>query len=67
MAGALRKVSLNYNWTIKRAQNDLHHNIIEPQPQPTSTPFPDTKPGDLSVLPWDVSVRFSISSGEGYI
>jgi hypothetical protein len=69
MAGALRKVSLNYNWTIKRAQNDLHHNIITPQPQPQPTPpsFSDTKPGDFSVLPWDVSVRFSISDGEGYI
>ncbi|KAF8501533.1 hypothetical protein F5888DRAFT_1874203 [Russula emetica] len=55
MAGALRKVSLNYNWTIKRAQNDLHHNIITPQPQPQPTPpsFSDTKPGDFSVLPWD--------------
>jgi hypothetical protein len=69
MAGALRKVSLNYNWTIKRAQNDLHHNIItpQPQPQPTSPSFPDTKPVDFSVLPWDVSVRFSISDGEGCI
>jgi hypothetical protein len=71
MAGALRKVSRNYNWTIKRAQNDLHHNIItpqpQPQPQPTSPSFPDTKLGDFSVLPWDVSVRFPISDGEGYI
>jgi hypothetical protein len=69
MANALRKVSLNYNWTIKRAQNDLHHNIITPQPQPLPTPpsFPDTKPGDFSVLPLDVSVRFSISDGEDYI
>jgi hypothetical protein len=66
MAGALRKVSRNYNWTIKRAHNDLHHNIITPQPQPqaTSPSLPDTKPGDFSVLPWDVSARFSISDGE---
>jgi hypothetical protein len=62
MAEALRKVSLNYNWTIKRAQNDLHHNIIAtPQPQPL--PITDTKPGDFSVLPWDVSVLSSISDG----
>jgi hypothetical protein len=69
MAGALRKVSRNYNWTIKRAQNDLHHNIIKPQPQPQPTPpsFLDTKTGDFSVLPWDVSVRFPISDGGGYI
>lgn len=69
MAGALRKVSLNYDWTIKRAQNDLRHNIImpQPQPQPTSPSFPDTKPGDFSVLPWHVSVRFPISDSEGYI
>jgi hypothetical protein len=65
MAGALRKVSLNYNWTIKRAQNDLYHNIItpqrpQPQPQPTSPSFPDTKLVDFSVLPWDVSVRFRL-------
>lgn len=66
MANALRKVSLNYDWTIKRAQNDLHHNIIAtPQPQPLPT-SPDTKPGDFSVLPWDVSARFSIGDGESY-
>ncbi|KAH9995832.1 hypothetical protein BJV77DRAFT_960927 [Russula vinacea] len=53
MARALRKVSRDYNWTIKRAHNDLHHNIITPQPQTSSSSFPDTKPVDLSVLPWD--------------
>ncbi len=64
MAGALRKVSLNYDWTIKRAHNDLRHNIVtitpQPQPQPISISpsFSDTKPEDLSVLLWDVSVRF---------
>ena len=66
MAGALRKVSRNYNWTIKRAQNDLHRNIITPQAQaqPTLPSFPHTKPGDFSVLSWDVSVRFPISDAE---
>lgn len=69
MAGALRKVSLNYNWTIKRAQNDLHHNIIKPQPRPTSPSFPNNKltSGEFSVLLWDVSVRFPIRGGEGFL
>jgi len=69
MAEALRKVSLNYDWTIKRAQNDLNYNIITPLPQsqPTSPSFPDTKPVEFSTLPCDVSVRFSVSDGEGYI
>ncbi|KAF8485959.1 hypothetical protein DFH94DRAFT_709245 [Russula ochroleuca] len=53
MARALRKVSRDYNWTIKRAHNDLHHNIITPQPQTSSPLSPDTKPVDFSVLPWD--------------
>ena len=67
MARALRKVSRDYNWTIKRAHNDLHHNIITPQPQTSSSSFPDTKPVDLSVLPWDVSVRLSVGDSEGHI
>jgi len=60
MAGALRKVSVNYNWTIKRAQNDLHHNIIKPQSQlePTLPSFSNTKPGDFFVLPWDVKSNY---------
>ena len=66
MAEALRKVSLNYNWTIKRAQNDLHHNIIKPQPRPTSPSFPNTKPASGELL-WDVSVLFPISGGRGFL
>jgi hypothetical protein len=67
MARALRKVSQDYNWTIKRAHNDLHHNIITPQPRTPSPSSPDTKAVDLSVLPWDVSVRFSVGDSEGPI
>ncbi|KAI0300785.1 hypothetical protein BC826DRAFT_619848 [Russula brevipes] len=54
MAGALRKVSRNYNWTLKRADNDLH-NAITPRPQ-TSTPSAssqEVKSVDISLFPWD--------------
>ena len=71
MAAALRKVSQNYDWTIKRAHNDLHHNITtpqpQPQPQPTSPSFLATKPEDLFVSSWDVSVRFLICDSEGHV
>jgi hypothetical protein len=63
MAGALRKVSQNYNWTIKRADNDLHSAISgTPRPQ---TSLPDLKPVALSVSPWDVSIQVSIDENEG--
>ncbi|KAI0303648.1 hypothetical protein B0F90DRAFT_1815955 [Multifurca ochricompacta] len=33
MAGPLRKVSRNYNWTLRRAHNDLHNSITTPRRQ----------------------------------
>ncbi|KAH8980868.1 hypothetical protein EDB92DRAFT_219773 [Lactarius akahatsu] len=48
MAGPLRRVSQNYNWTIKRAHNDLHNSITS-GPPPAPAPPPDVK----TVLPWD--------------
>ncbi|KAH9041707.1 hypothetical protein EDB85DRAFT_1374475 [Lactarius pseudohatsudake] len=48
MAGPLRRVSQNYNWTIKRAHNDLHNSITSGPPL-APTPPPDVE----TVLPWD--------------
>ncbi|KAH9052885.1 hypothetical protein EDB83DRAFT_2394579 [Lactarius deliciosus] len=48
MAGPLRRVSQNYNWTIKRAHNDLH-NAITSGPPPSPAPSPNVE----TVLPWD--------------
>lgn len=48
MAGPLRRVSQNYNWTIKRAHNDLHNSITSGPPS-APTPPPDVE----TVLPWD--------------
>ncbi|KAH9003110.1 hypothetical protein EDB86DRAFT_2895224 [Lactarius hatsudake] len=51
MAGPLRRVSQNYNWTIKRAHNDLHNSITS-GPPPSPAPSPDVE----TVLPWDSPV-----------
>lgn len=71
MAGALRKVSQDYNWTIKRADNDVRHNIsyiASPLPQtPQASPSLEPITVDFSLSPWDVSVRFSIFDSEGHI
>jgi len=48
MAGALRRVSQNYNWTIKRADNDLH-NVIHSQPQTHAS----VEPVDVPLVSWD--------------
>jgi hypothetical protein len=68
MAEALRKVSQNYNWTLKRADNDLH-NVISgtPRPQKPLLSYPDVKPAILSVSPWDVSMRFRIGESKDHI
>jgi hypothetical protein len=48
MAGPLRRVSQNYQWTIKRARNDLHNSITsELQPGSASSNI------DTNVSPWD--------------
>jgi hypothetical protein len=55
MAGPLRRVSQNYQWTIKRARNDLHNSITsELQPGSASSNI------DTNVSPWDVSVLTEI-------
>ncbi|KAH9063983.1 hypothetical protein EDB87DRAFT_1681112 [Lactarius vividus] len=46
MAGPLRRVSQNYNWTLKRAYHDLNNPI-------TSGPLPAPAPNVKTVLPWD--------------
>ncbi|KAH9177374.1 hypothetical protein EDB89DRAFT_1902580 [Lactarius sanguifluus] len=48
MAGPLRRVSQNYNWTIKRAHNDLHNSITSGPP-----PAPAPSPNVEAILPWD--------------
>ncbi|KAN0132887.1 hypothetical protein V8E53_009252 [Lactarius tabidus] len=48
MAGPLRRVSQNYQWTLKRAHNDLHNSItpeLQPAPAPSNI--------DINVSPWD--------------
>jgi len=55
MARALRKVSRDFNWTVKRADNDLH-NVIAPRPQTrslASPSYPDTKRVHSPLSPWD--------------
>ncbi|KAH9998834.1 hypothetical protein BJV74DRAFT_824132 [Russula compacta] len=52
MARALTRVSRDYNWTIKRADNDLH-DAINPRLQSSSPSSPDIRSVDLSVFPWD--------------
>jgi len=56
MAAALRKITQNYDWTLKRADND-RHNVITPQPptpSPSSPSYPDIKPVDsFGAFPWD--------------
>ncbi|KAI0255062.1 hypothetical protein BJV78DRAFT_1180971 [Lactifluus subvellereus] len=51
MATSLRRVTRNYNWTVKRAHNDLHESISpQPSPAPISSP-----PTDIPIDPLDVS------------
>ncbi|KAI9509832.1 hypothetical protein F5148DRAFT_1184748 [Russula earlei] len=52
MARALRSVSQNYNWTLKRAHNDLH-DVISSHMQTSSPPSPEIPSLDLSDLSWD--------------
>lgn len=66
MARALTRVSRDYNWTIKRAGNDLH-DAINPRLQLSSPSSHDIRFVDLSVFPWDVSVRFTVGEGEGHV
>ncbi|KAI9439849.1 hypothetical protein H4582DRAFT_2075212 [Lactarius indigo] len=49
MAGPLRRVSQNYNWTLKRAHNDLHNSITS-EPPPTAAASPNA---EAVVFPWD--------------
>jgi len=52
MAGALRRVSQNYNWTIKRAHNDLH-DVIHSQPQTPSHSHAGIGSVDIPLVSWD--------------
>jgi len=59
MAAALRKVTKNYDWTLKRADNDLH-NVVTPRPQTPSPASPshlDIKPvvDSSGAFPWDAN------------
>ncbi|KAH9953878.1 hypothetical protein BC827DRAFT_1273095 [Russula dissimulans] len=52
MAGALRSVSQNYKWTIKRAHNDLH-DAIHSQPQTPSHSHAGIGSVDIPLVSWD--------------
>lgn len=52
MAGPLRRVSQNYQWTLKRAHNDLHNSIT-----PKLQPAPASSNIDTIISSWDVSVH----------
>ena len=71
MAAALSQVTQNYDWTLKRADNDLRNAITTPQPQtpsPASPSHQDIKPVDSSgAFPWDVRLCFSICEREGHL
>jgi hypothetical protein len=68
MAAALRKVTENYDWTLKRADNDLHNVITQTPSPPTPPSRPDIKPVDPSgASTWDVGVCSTVCEGGGHL